>query len=69
MAWVEALSKKLEADAKGNYVNVMDREDQSSVRRAYGPNYTRLCELKERYDPKNFFANNQNIQPMRGRLA
>jgi FAD/FMN-containing dehydrogenase len=65
MAWVEALSKTLEADAKGNYVNVMDREDQSSVRRAYGANYTRLCELKERYDPKNLFANNQNILPIR----
>jgi FAD/FMN-containing dehydrogenase len=67
MAWVEALSEKLKADANGNYVNVMDREDQSGVRRAYGTNYTRLCELKERYDPKNLFANNQNILPMRSR--
>jgi FAD/FMN-containing dehydrogenase len=48
-------------------VNVMDREDESSVRRAYGTNYTRLCELKERYDPKNLFASNQNIVPVRGR--
>jgi FAD/FMN-containing dehydrogenase len=66
-AWVEALSEKLKADAHGNYVNVMDREDESSVRRAYGTNYTRLCELKERYDPKNLFASNQNIVPVRGR--
>jgi FAD/FMN-containing dehydrogenase len=69
MAWVEALSEELEADAHGNYVNVMDREDQSSVRRAYSTNYIRLCELKERYDPKNLFANNQNILPMRSRSA
>jgi FAD/FMN-containing dehydrogenase len=68
-AWVEALSEKLEADAHGNYVNVMDREDQSSVRRAYGANYTRLCELKQRYDPKNLFANNQNILPIRSDSA
>jgi FAD binding domain/Berberine and berberine like len=69
MDWVDAVSEKLAADAHGNYVNVMDREDQSSVRRAYGANYTRLCELKERYDPKNLFAHNQNILPMRTRSA
>jgi FAD/FMN-containing dehydrogenase len=67
--WVEATSEKLAADAHGNYVNVMDREDQSSVRRAYGANYPRLCELKQRYDPKNLFAGNQNILPTRDRSA
>ena len=63
MDWVGATSEKLGADAHGNYVNVMDREDQSSVGRAYGANYTRLCQLKDRYDPNNLFALNQNILP------
>ncbi len=31
--------------------------------KAYGANYDRLLTLKTRYDPRNFFRLNQNIQP------
>ena len=61
--WTVALAQRLAPLSRGNYVNMMDREDSSAVRRAYGPNYERLAKLKRRYDPTNFFALNQNIQP------
>lgn len=50
-------------DEDGTYVNVMEREGESSVRRAYGANYGRLQHLKARYDPHNLFSLNQNIRP------
>jgi FAD/FMN-containing dehydrogenase len=30
---------------------------------AYGPNYRRLQDIKQRYDPENFFHMNLNIRP------
>lgn len=63
--WVSAVSNELAADTHGGYVNLMDREDQAAVQRAYGANYRRLSELKARYDPQNIFRNNQNILPAR----
>jgi hypothetical protein len=62
--WIEALKTKLPVDEDGNYVNVMEREGESSVRRAYGANYARLQHLKARYDPHNLFSLNQNIRPV-----
>jgi hypothetical protein len=34
------------------------------VRAAYGKNYARLVEVKQQYDPANFFRLNQNIKPV-----
>jgi hypothetical protein len=61
--WTEALKSKLPVNENGNYVNVMDREGENSVRRAYGANYARLQQIKARYDPHNLFSLNQNIRP------
>ena len=61
--WIEALKSKLPVDEVGNYVNVMEREEESTVRRAYGANYVRLQHVKARYDPHNLFSLNQNIRP------
>lgn len=39
-------------------------EDGAALTQAtFGPNYQRLVELKKKYDPKNRFCFNQNIQP------
>ena len=61
--WVNALSAKLPVDKDGNYVNVMEREGEDGVRRAYNVNYARLQQIKARYDPHNLFSLNQNIRP------
>jgi FAD/FMN-containing dehydrogenase len=45
------------------YVNALDQDDVDRMPQAYGPNYLRLCEVKEKYDPENRFRRNQNILP------
>jgi FAD/FMN-containing dehydrogenase len=47
----------------GVYVNFMPGDEHERVAAAYGSNYARLVELKNKYDPENFFRLNQNIQP------
>jgi FAD/FMN-containing dehydrogenase len=46
------------------YVNYLDNDEPAErVAAAYGPNFTRLRELKRRYDPDNTFRINHNIKP------
>jgi hypothetical protein len=45
------------------YVNFLGREGDNRVRAAYGEKFERLVELKDRYDPDNFFRMNQNVPP------
>jgi len=49
----------------GVYLNFpgLGEEREALVKAAYGANYARLAELKERYDPTNLFRINQNIAP------
>ena len=50
--------------ASGRYVNYIGEEEgEDPVRAAYGPNYERLAQLKNKYDPSNLFHMNQNIAP------
>ena len=51
--------------AGGGYVNMMMDEGTDSVQAAYRDNYTRLAQIKARYDPGNLFHVNQNIKPAR----
>jgi len=45
------------------YVNFMTQEEVDRVAAAYGPNYRRLVQVKNKYDPGNMFHMNQNIKP------
>jgi FAD/FMN-containing dehydrogenase len=64
--WARAYWSDLVAHAVGvgSYINFLTEYDESRVRSAYGPDkYTRLAELKGRYDPQNVFHLNANIPP------
>jgi UDP-N-acetylenolpyruvoylglucosamine reductase len=49
--------------AGGAYVNFMMDEGQERVQATYRDNYARLVDIKNKYDPKNFFRVNQNVRP------
>jgi hypothetical protein len=49
--------------AGGGYINFMMDEGLEGVQASYRDNYTRLAEIKKRYDPGNLFRVNQNIRP------
>ena len=51
----------------GVAVNFLSQEGDERVRAAYGENYDRLVELKDRYDPGNLFRMNQNVAPSAAR--
>ena len=61
--WARGLFAALQPYARGAYINFLGDEGQERVRSAYGPNYTRLVALKNKYDPTNLFRLNQNIPP------
>lgn len=60
--WVTALRNKLQPFAHGVYVNQLGETSEELVRAAYGPNYTRLVEIKKKYDPRNVLRLSQNIK-------
>ncbi|MGH9204063.1 MAG: FAD-binding oxidoreductase, partial [Vicinamibacterales bacterium] len=50
--------------AETRYVNYLDHDEAGDpAAAAYGANYSRLRELKAKYDPENFFHANVNIRP------
>ncbi len=49
--------------APGAYVNFMMEEGSARVEATYGANYSRLQQVKAKYDPANLFRVNQNIPP------
>jgi FAD/FMN-containing dehydrogenase len=63
VAWAREFADATTPLATGGvYVNFIS-EGEERVRAAYGANYDRLVELKNRYDPTNLFRLNQNIKP------
>jgi hypothetical protein len=65
--WVKgvrlALSSVSTGDAYVNGLFIGGAPDQNRVESGYGVNYSRLRELKRRYDPTNFFCFNANVKP------
>ncbi len=60
--WARAFHEALRPHMNGIYVNEMGPEER--VREAYeAATYARLVEIKNSYDPTNFFRMNQNIAP------
>ena len=64
IAWVKALGDAAKPWAQaGTYLNYLMDEGEQRVKDSFGPNYGRMVELKNRYDPANLFCFNQNIKP------
>jgi len=66
VAWSREVWSEMHAFSSGGvYLNFpgLGEEREALVKAAYGANYARLAELKERYDPTNLFRINQNIAP------
>ncbi|HEX6393481.1 MAG TPA: FAD-binding oxidoreductase [Acidimicrobiales bacterium] len=62
--WARGLWEALAPYHSSVYVNFLMDEGEDGIRRAYGPaKYQRLKEVKNTYDPDNFFRLNQNIPP------
>ena len=66
MAWARDLYAETQRLSPASiYVNFpgFGEEGEDLVRAAYGDNYTRLTQIKAKYDPDNLFRINQNIKP------
>lgn len=61
VTWTREFASAMDPFSTGGvYVN---GESGTRVQAAFGVNYERLCRIKAKYDPTNFFRHNQNIQP------
>jgi hypothetical protein len=64
IGWAKSAWEAIQPFATGGYLlNYLAEEGQEVVQAAFGANYGRLRELKQVYDPTNFFSINQNIRP------
>jgi FAD/FMN-containing dehydrogenase len=64
IAWAREFFDAMTPFAMGSvYVNFMPEDEKDRVPAAFGPNYTRLTSVKAKYDPRNLFRMNLNIQP------
>ena len=64
VGWVRALADALAPHSSGGYLlNFVGDDNPDAIRGAFGSNYARLVELKNKYDPTNFFSLNQNVAP------
>ena len=62
IAAVREYYKQMEPHMAGFYTNLNEESEQETWGN-YGPNYPRLVELKNKYDPGNLFRLNANIKP------
>ena len=64
IGWARNLFAAMSPYATGTaYVNFMPGDESERVATAYGVNFRRLEQIKQRYDPLNLFRVNQNIKP------
>jgi FAD/FMN-containing dehydrogenase len=64
IAWARAFFAKSQPFASGGaYINFLTEDETDRIAFAYGKTYSRLVQLKKKYDPTNLFRMNQNIRP------
>ncbi|MBE9047526.1 FAD-binding oxidoreductase [Pleurocapsales cyanobacterium LEGE 10410] len=72
ITWVRECVTRLEKfSAPGNYLNFPGflEEGDELIKDAYGKNLKRLAQVKQQYDPDNFFRLNQNIKPKKAMVV
>ena len=64
-AWVQSLWEQVRHEGAGVYVNFLEEDEgKERILDAYpSTTFARLADIKQRYDPSNFFKFNQNIRP------
>jgi FAD/FMN-containing dehydrogenase len=67
--WIrDAWSRVDRFSTGGSYINFQTAdEDRGRIEAAYGANFARLVELKQKYDPDNLFRVNRNVSPVEQR--
>lgn len=64
IAWAREFFSATAPHAAGSvYINFLTEDEGNRIEEAYGANYSRLAQLKSKYDPENLFRRNQNIKP------
>jgi FAD/FMN-containing dehydrogenase len=64
LRWTREFWTAMQRFAGGVYVNELGYDEgEDRFRAAYGANYARLVQVKNQYDPTNFFRLNPNIRP------
>ena len=59
----EFFAKSQPFASPGAYINFLSQDESDRIAFAYGATYSRLVDVKKKYDPTNFFRMNQNIKP------
>jgi FAD/FMN-containing dehydrogenase len=64
LAWANQFHGAMAGHAAGGvYVNLIADDEAHRIPTAYGDNYSRLVQLKQKWDPNNLFTSNYNIPP------
>jgi FAD/FMN-containing dehydrogenase len=64
ISWARDVWQAMSAFSTGGvYANNLGDEGADRVASAYGENYQKLVQLKDKYDPLNLFRLNQNVRP------
>jgi FAD/FMN-containing dehydrogenase len=64
LTWANEFHGAMAAHATGGvYVNLIADDETHRIPDAYGDNYSRLVQLKQKWDPSNLFTSNYNIPP------
>ena len=63
MQWVDTSLAALAPYRIPTYVNYLSSDDPKEIAKTYGRNFSRLRQIKRRYDPSNILHHNRNIPP------
>lgn len=66
MAWARKFWATLEPFTEGFYTNEVNGESRAVIDANYRQNYSKLVQVKNRYDPTNLFQLNANVKPSVG---